>query len=127
MTKAIPAATAMAASPATSVPLSGTGAKLMASTTAATSTIDRIPPRLSTGSVVSLTWLGTSTTAMTRATTASGSVMRNTEPHQKCSSSAPAVSGPSEEIAPPRADHRAIDFVRAGPDHSAVISASVVG
>ena len=25
------------------------------------------------------------------------------------------------------ADHSAIDFVRAGPDHSAVISASVVG
>ena len=53
--------------------------------------------------------------------------MRKTEPHQKCSSSAPAVSGPSEEIAPPRADQSAIDFVRAGPDQRAVISASVVG
>src|SRR3954447_18590229 len=28
---------------------------------------------------------------------------------------------------PPSADHSAIDFVRAGPDQSAVISASVVG
>ena len=28
---------------------------------------------------------------------------------------------------PPIADHSAIDFVRAGPDHSAAISASVVG
>jgi hypothetical protein len=30
-------------------------------------------------------------------------------------------------MAPPRADHSAIDLVRPGPDHSAVISASVVG
>ena len=30
-------------------------------------------------------------------------------------------------MAPPSADQSAIDFVRAGPDHSAVISASVVG
>ena len=30
-------------------------------------------------------------------------------------------------MAPPSADHRAIDLVRAGPDHRAVISASVVG
>ena len=28
---------------------------------------------------------------------------------------------------PPSADQSAIDFVRAGPDHNAVISASVVG
>ena len=117
----------MAASPATNAPSLGTGAKLMASTRLATRTIDRIPPRLSTGSVVSLTWLGTSTRAITKATTASGSVIRNTEPHQNSSSSAPAVSGPSADTPPPRADHRAIDFVRAGPDHSAVIKASVVG
>ena len=30
-------------------------------------------------------------------------------------------------IAPPIADHNAIERVRAGPDHSAVINASVVG
>ena len=53
--------------------------------------------------------------------------MRNTEPHQKCSSSAPEISGPSDEMAPPRADHSAIDFVRCGPVHRAVINASVVG
>ena len=39
----------------------------------------------------------------------------------------PSDSGPSEAIAPPIADQRAIDLVRAGPDQSAVISASVVG
>ena len=52
---------------------------------------------------------------------------RNTEPHQKCSSRNPETSGPSAAIAPPSADHSAIDLVRAGPDQSAVISASVVG
>ena len=41
--------------------------------------------------------------------------------------SAPATSGPSAAIAPPSADQSAIDFVRPGPDHSAVIRASVVG
>ena len=30
-------------------------------------------------------------------------------------------------MAPPIADHRAIERVRAGPDHKAVIRASVVG
>ena len=65
--------------------------------------------------------------ASTSASTASGSVTRKTEPHQKCSSSAPDTSGPSAEIAPPIADQSAIDRVRAGPDHSAVMSASVVG
>ena len=86
-----------------------------------------MPPRLSTGSVASFTWLGTNFSAMTSATTASGSVTRNTEPHQKCSSSAPAISGPSAEMPPPIADHSAIDLVRDCPDHSAVMSASVVG
>ena len=99
----------------------------MASTVPAISTTESTPPRLSTGSVPSLTWAGTKTQAITRATTASGSVTRKTEPHQKLSSRSPATSGPSAEIAPPSADQRAIDFVRPGPLHSAVISASVVG
>ena len=86
-----------------------------------------MPPRLSTGSAVSLTWAGTSRNASTSATTASGSVSRKTDPHQKCSSSNPESSGPRAEIAPPSADHNAIDFVRPGPDHSAVINARVVG
>ena len=86
-----------------------------------------MPPRLSTGSLVSFTWLGTRRIASTSAIAASGSVTRNTEPHQKCCSIAPATSGPSAERAPPTADHNAMDRVRAGPDHSAVINASVVG
>ncbi len=86
-----------------------------------------MPPRLSTGSVVSLTWLGTKRKASTSATAASGNVIRKTDPHQKCSKSRPESSGPSEEIAPPSPDQSAIDVVRPGPDHSAVIRASVVG
>ena len=64
---------------------------------------------------------------MTRATTASGSVMRKTDPHSNWVSSAPETSGPSAAIAPPSADQSAIDFVRPGPNHNAVIRASVVG
>ena len=41
----------MAASPSASIPLSGTGAKLIDRTSAATRTTERMPPRLSTGSV----------------------------------------------------------------------------
>ncbi len=75
----------------------------------------------------SCTWAGTRRIASRSATTASGSVRRKTEPHQLFSRSNPDRSGPSEEIAPPIPDQSAIDFVRAGPRQSAVMSASVVG
>ena len=118
---------AMANRAIASVPSPGTGAELMPRISAPMRTEDRTPPRLSTGSVVSLTWLGTKRMAMTRATAASGSVTRKTEPHSKCSSRNPETSGPRAAIAPPSADHSAIERVRAGPDHKAAISASVVG
>ena len=35
--------------------------------------------------------------------------------------------GPRDEMAPPMPDHSAMARVRAGPDHKAVIRASVVG
>ena len=105
----------------------GTAAKLIPRINAPTRAIESTPPRWSTGSIVSLTWLGTSTSAITRAIPASGSVSRKTDPHQKCSSRIPEQSGPSAESAPPIAAQSAIDLVRAGPDQSAVISASVVG
>ena len=82
---------------------------------------------MSTGPVVSLTWAGTKASDIAKATTASGKVIKNTDPHQNRSSNAPAISGPSTEMAPPRPDHKAIDRVRPGPDHRAVITASVVG
>ena len=50
------------------VPLPGTGMKLIDSTREPTSTTDRIPPRLSTGSVSSLTWAGTRNQAISSAT-----------------------------------------------------------
>ena len=61
------------------------------------------------------------------ATTARGTVTMNTEPQSNPVSRAPESSGPSAAMAPPSADHSAIAFVRAGPAHNAVISASVVG
>ena len=45
----------------------------------------------------------------------------------ECSRRNPDTSGPNDAIAPPSADHRAIDRVRPGPDHSAAMRASVVG
>lgn len=74
-----------------------------------------------------MTWLGTNTTAAPSATSANGTVTRNTEPHSNDFSRAPDTSGPSDEIPPPIADHNAIAFVRPGPDQSAVINARVVG
>ena len=86
-----------------------------------------MPPRWSTGSVVSLTWAGTRRQAKTRAIAASGALTMKTDHQSKPSSSAPATSGPSAEMPPPSADQSAIDLVRSAPDQSAVISASVVG
>ena len=94
---------------------------------APTMKIERTPPMLSTDSVVSFTCAGTNFSASSRATMESGRVSRNTEPHQKCSSRIPEQSGPSARSrrrSQPTARSR---FVRAAPDHSAVISASVVG
>ena len=67
---------------ATSVVSFGTGAKLIPRISAPTSTIESTPPKLSTGSVVSFTWLGDEPSAITSAISASGSVIRKTEPHQ---------------------------------------------
>ena len=78
--------------------------------------------------MVSLTWLGTKMSAITSATTTSGSVIRNTEPHQKLrEQGAGDAAARATAMPPPSADHSAIDFVRPGPDHSAVIRARVVG
>src|SRR5436305_2199377 len=119
--------TVMPASTSAKTPALGTGAKLIERINEPMRTTDKMPPRLSTEPVVSLMCAGTSRIAITIATAASGNVMRKTEPHQKCCSSAPAHNGPSAAIAPPVPDHKAIDFVRLLPDHSAVIKASVVG
>ncbi len=127
MTKPTVAAAAMTSRLMVSVPASGTAAKLMPRISAPTRTAESSPPRLSTGSVASFTWEGISFIVVGIATMISGTVTRKTEPHQNSSSSRPAMSGPIAEIAPPVADHSAIDFVRPGPDHSAVMRASVVG
>ena len=96
----------------------GTGTKLMARINAPTSKADRIPPRLSTASVVSFTWAGTSRHAMKKATAASGSVTTKTDPHANCSRSRPAINGPSEAIAPPSGgpERDGVRSRRAGPE-----------
>ena len=126
-TKATSPTSATTASVRVRAPLFGTGAKLMARISDPTRATERMPPRWSTLSVVSLTWAGTKNQAISAAMAASGSVTRNTEPHQKCSSRNPATRGPSAATPPPMADQSAIDRVRPGPDQSAAIRASVVG
>jgi len=61
MKKAVPAVAAVAVSPRVKAPLFGVAARLIASTSVAMNRIDRTPPGLSTGALVSLTWLGTKT------------------------------------------------------------------
>ena len=101
--------------------------KLIERMSVPTRTAERIPPTLSTGSLVSLTCPGTKMIAIGSAIATSGSVTRKTDPQSKCSRSAPEINGPRSAIPPPRADQSAIAFVRPGPDQSAVIRASVVG
>ena len=126
MTNATRAASAIAARPIATALLLGTAAKLIASTSAATSSTESIPPRLSTGSVVSLTWLGTKRSGQKRDD-------RERERDQEHRAPAEVLEQRAREQRAERGDcasepdQSAIDFVRAGPDHSAVIRASVVG
>ena len=105
----------------------GLDTKLIAITKAMMPITEKMPPRWSTESVVSLMWAGTNRAAKNSATNASGTVIRKHEPHQNLLRTSPESKGPSAAIEPPTADHAAIDLTRAGPDHSAVISARVVG
>ena len=104
-------------SPSASAPLSGTGAKLMPRIErrrpAAT---ERMPPRLSTGSVASFTWAGTNCSASTSAT--DGERQRDEEHRappevleQRAGDQRPERGDARRRCA----DHSAIDFVRAGP------------
>ena len=99
-------------------------AKLIASTNDATSTIDMHPAEIvdRIGGLVHVGGHQHDRHASARRT-ASGAVTRNTELHAKWSSSQPDSNDPSAATAPPIADHSAIALVRAGPFHSAVISA----
>ena len=98
------------------------------STSVATISTERMPPMWSSGMVDSFTCAGTLVITSTNAMAARGTAMRNTDPHQKYSSSSPATTGPSTAPPAPMADHRAIARARPAPsDHRAVMSARVVG
>ena len=57
-----------------------------------------------------------------------GTLMRNTEPHQKCSSNKPPTTGPNATAAPDTADHTPIAFARStGSVNTFVMIASVAG
>ena len=104
--------------------LPGTGARLIDSTRPATSTTEEDAAEVVDGFARLMTARAPAPTPSVEPRPRA-EVIRKTDPHQNCPSSQPATSGPSEAMAPPSADHRAIDFVRPEPDH-AVINASVV-
>src|ERR1017187_8545899 len=83
-----------------------TGASMMAQSTSPSPTIDSTEPpesnRLASGSLES----GTSGTAKSTPNRATGTLIKNTEPHQKCASSSPPTIGPSATPAPLVADQR---------------------
>lgn len=71
---------------------------------------------------------GTNTHCNSSATMTIGTLMRNTEPHQKCSSKKPPVTGPNATAAPDTADHTPIDFARStGSRNTSMRIASVLG
>ena len=127
ITNAATPAAATSASPSATVPAFGTAAKLIASTNAEIMTTEMIPPKLSTGSVASLMCAGTNSDGHHEGNDRERQREQEDGPPPEMLQQVPAASGPSAEMAPPKADHSAIDRVRAGPDHSAVINASVVG
>jgi len=71
---------------------------------------------------------GTNTHCNSSAVMTMGTLMRNTEPHQKCSSKKPPVTGPNATAAPDTADHTPIDFARStGSRNTSMRIASVLG
>ena len=123
MTNATPAASAIAASPSASAPLSGTGREVDRQherrRRAAT---ERMPPRLSTGSTVSLTCAGTSSDRQHERD--DGQRQRDEEhrtPPEVLEQRARRPAGRARRSRRRCADHSAMDLVRPGPDHSAVI------
>ncbi len=88
---------------------------------------ERMPPRWSTGKRSSWECQGSTTRPMPRATTTSGRLMRNTDPHQKYSSSQPPMTGPTAAKPVPRPDHSAMAVMRGRPRYSAPMMDNVVG
>ena len=88
------------------------GASMMAYTSALRPTIDSSAPTGSSGVSVESFDFGTSTYPATRATAMIGRLTRNTEPHQKCSSSRPEASGPRAAPLPEMPAQMAIALAR---------------
>ena len=85
----------------------GTAAKLMPRMKVPTSTIDRMPPRLSTGSVDSWTCAGMFFRTRKRATSATGMTTRKTALQGRNNNRVPEIRGPNALMAPPVAAHSA--------------------
>ena len=85
---------------------------LIASTKGTIATIDRALESRSNRSGAGLRDSGSSQAPPTSTAAITGRFIRNTEPHQKCSSNAPPISGPSAMPLAAAADHSAMARVR---------------
>ena len=80
------------------------GASMIAHRISPRPAIDSSEPPRSGRSATGFFEFGTSGTALARPTATIGTLIRNTEPHQKCASSSPPTIGPSAIPAPLVAD-----------------------
>src|SRR6185369_12852925 len=96
------------------------GKRLIARTSGPRKSTLRMPPGLSTRADVSPARLGSHNQPKTNTRTATGTVMRNTDPHQARPSNNPPMIGPRAEHPPPIPDHDAMARVRDGPLKRAV-------
>ena len=71
---------------------------------------------------------GTNRQPRNRAIMTIGTLMRNTDPHQKCSSKNPPVTGPNATAAPDTADHTPMALARStGSRNTSITMARVAG
>ena len=89
-----------------------TGPSMTAHTSVTMAAIDRIVPSGSKRAIDVSFELGTNSPISTRATTTTGTLIISTEPHQKCSSNQPPVTGPRATARPAVAAHTAMATAR---------------
>ena len=111
-TNAASSTAAAAKAPSTCGSVQPWAPSMIAHTRATRPTIDSTAPSRSTGGAAGSREVGTNSWPSTRATTTTGTLTRKTEPHQKCSSSQPPVTGPMATAMPAVADQMAMAWAR---------------
>ena len=118
------AKTASTASPASPVPMTRaddqprTGASISDQSTRPSPAIDSSPPARSGAAAAGFLESGTSGTAHAKPAAAIGTLIRNTDPHQKCASSRPPMMGPSAMPTPLVPAHSPMARCRSPPSRN---------